>query len=63
MLSLVAVLFCLSTFVVAQPTTLLVHVTADGRPIQGASVNVGGTPYTTNAEGVVTAPVTPVPDA
>src|SRR5687768_2522017 len=56
---LVAVLFCLSPLVLPQPSTLLVHVTAEGRPVEGASVLVAGTPYVTNVEGRVTATIQP----
>ena len=56
--SLVAVLFCLSALVISQ-FTVHVHVTADGRPVEGASVLLAGTPYLTNDEGRVTASVGP----
>ena len=56
--SLVAVFLCLHALVVPQ-SVLQIHVTADGRPVEGASVVVGGTPYASNAEGNVTARVGP----
>jgi outer membrane receptor for ferrienterochelin and colicins len=55
--SLVAVLLCLTAFIAPQPTPLVIHVTAEGRPVEGASVRVAGTPLITDAEGLATAAV------
>jgi outer membrane receptor for ferrienterochelin and colicins len=57
--SLVAVLLYLTTLIAAQSSTLIIHVTADGRPVEGALVRVAGTPLTTNVEGLATATVAP----
>ena len=57
--SLVAVLLCLTAIVAPQSTTVTIHVTVDGRPVEGATVLFAGTPYRTDKDGLVTAMATP----
>ena len=56
-MSLAPALLILFTLLLPQPSTLTVRVTVAGKPAAGATVRVSGTPYTTDAEGKITAPV------
>jgi outer membrane receptor for ferrienterochelin and colicins len=62
MLSPIALLLALSLLPqVAEPQTVTVRVTTEGRPLAGARVSIGGETGQTNGRGLVTLSVTEVP--
>jgi iron complex outermembrane receptor protein len=54
---LVAVLLAVASLAAPQPVTIRIEVRTADRPVDAAAVTVAGTPYVTDREGVVLAPV------